>query len=122
LSLADLSTTVSEERLQTELWVMAHLRRCTVEGIPAVLVRRGARDGATVLVKINQLEAGCRVLSQVRDLDGRLGWLPALGGRLVEEPEADAYVARAVDRDPDLWVVEIEDRGGAMPFDGKILK
>lgn len=113
---------MSEARLPTELWVLAHLRRCAVEGIPATLVRRGAQDGATVLVKINQLEAGCRVLSQVRDLDGRLGWLPALAGRLVEEPEADAYVARAVDRDPDLWVIEIEDRKGDLPFDGKILK
>jgi hypothetical protein len=113
---------VSEAPLQTELWVMAHLRLCSVEGIPAALIRRGARDGAAVLVKINQLEAGCRLLAQARDLEGRLGWLPALAGRAVEEAEADAYVARAVDRDPDLWVIEIEDRAGRMPFEGRILK
>ncbi|MGH6933866.1 MAG: DUF1491 family protein [Dongiaceae bacterium] len=112
---------MSEARLPTELWVKAHLRRCTVEGIPATLVRRGAQDGATVLVKINQHGTGCRVFSQVRDLDGRLGWLPALAGRLVEEIEADAYVRRAVDRDPDLWVIEIENRDGGMPFEGGIL-
>jgi hypothetical protein len=110
-----------DDRLPTDLWVMAHLRRCSSEGIPAMLVRRGAAQGGTVLLKINQIEAGCRVLTQVRDLDGQLGWLPALAGQLVAEADADSYIARAVTRDPDLWVVEIEDRQGRHPFEGKIL-
>jgi hypothetical protein len=112
---------MSDDRLPTDLWVMLHLRRCSAEGIPAMLVRRGAAQGGTVLLKINQLEAGCRVLTQARDLDGQLGWLPALGGQLVAESEADGYIARAVGRDPDLWVVEVEDRQGRHPFEGKIL-
>lgn len=112
---------MADDRLPTDLWVMAHLRRCSREGIPAMLVRRGAAQGGTVLLKINQLEAGCRVLTQVRDLDGQLGWLPALAGQLVAEADADGYIARAVTRDPDLWVVEIEDRQGRHPFEGKIL-
>jgi len=52
---------------------------------------------------------------------GRLGWLGALDGASVGEAEADAYIARAVTRDPDLWVVEIEDRAGRHPFEGKVL-
>jgi len=31
-------------RLRSELWVAAYLRRCAVEGAPAVLRRRGARS------------------------------------------------------------------------------
>jgi hypothetical protein len=112
---------LSEERLPTELWVQAHLRRCSVDATPAALLRRGESERGTVLLKLNQIEAGCRILTQARDLDGRLGWLAALGGKLVPEADADAYIARAVERDPDLWVIEIEDRSGRNPFDGKVI-
>ncbi len=57
----------------------------------------------------------------MRDMDGKLGWMPALKGELVPEPEADEYIQRAVQRDPDLWVVEIETRDGSHPFEGKML-
>ena len=112
---------MSEERLPTELWVQIHLRRCSADATPVALLRRGEPERGTVLLKLNQIEAGCRILSQARDLEGRLGWLAALGGKLVPEAEADAYIARAIDRDPDLWVIEIEDRTGRNPFDGKVI-
>jgi len=112
---------MEEHRLPTELWVRAHLRRLIVDAIPAVIARKGSPHGGTVLLKLNQLEHGCRVLTQARDLDGNLGWLAAKGNALMPEAEADAYIARAVSRDPDLWVIEIEDRAGRHPFEGKVL-
>lgn len=110
---------MSDDRLPTDVWVMAHVRRCNAEGRPVVVARKGEAKGGTLLLKINQYEAGCRVLSQARDLDGKLGWLPAFKGALVPEDQADDYISRAVSRDPDLWVVEIEDRDGKHPFEGK---
>src|SRR3546814_3581409 len=85
---------MSEGRLPTETWVMAHVRRCNGEGVPAMVVRRGDRQGGIVVLKINQLEAGCRIFTQTRGLDGDLAWLPALNGALAPEAEADAYIAR----------------------------
>jgi hypothetical protein len=110
-----------ENRLPTELWVMAHLRQLTAAGVPATVARKGEPTFGTLLLKINLLNGTCRVLSQARDIEGRLGWLAALGGAPVPEPDADAYIARAVERDPDLWVVEVEDRHGRHPFEGRLL-
>ena len=100
---------------------MAHVRRLNAEGTPVVVARRGEAKGGTLLLKLNLLDQGCRVLTQARDLDGNLAWLAAFKGALVAEAEADDYIARAVQRDPDLWVVEIEHREGWHPFEGKLL-
>ena len=112
---------MEDDRLPTDVWVMAHVRQANASGMAAYVVRKGARLGGTVLVKLNQPDLGCRVLSQVRDLDGTMAWMTAHGAEPVPEAEADAYIARAVDRDPDLWVVEFEDRQGRNPFEGKEL-
>lgn len=110
-----------DDRLPTEIWVKAHLRRCHAEAIPVMVLHKGDTNGGTVLLKVLQRDAGCRLLSQMRDMEGRLGWLSALGAGLVPETEADAYIERAVARDPDLWVIEVESRDGSHPFEGKLL-
>ncbi len=109
---------MSQERLPSHLWVMAVVRRENAEGRPVMVLRKGERMGGGLLVKLNFLDGRFRVLVQQRDLDGRLGWMAALREADVTEPEAEGYIARAVQRDPDLWVVEIEDRQGRNPFAG----
>ena len=42
--------------------------------------RRGDKHGGMVMLKLNQRDAGCRVLSQTRDFDGRRAWLGAFNG------------------------------------------
>ena len=85
------------------------------------MVRRGDPIGGMVLLKINRLEQGCTMLTQTRDPAGRPAWLAAMAGALMPEADAEAYIARAVRRDPDLWVVEIESRSGEHPFEGRLL-
>ena len=111
---------MSDDRLPTRTWLQAHLRQLSIQGIGAAVLHSGEPMGGSILLKLNQRDLGCRVLSQQRGLDGALGWLAAFEGRLVGETEADAYIERAVGRDPDLWVVEIDDRAGRNPFEGKV--
>ena len=106
--------------LTTSLWVSAQIRLCDRRMIPAVVVRRGDPDAGTVLVKLNRFESGVTVLIQTSTLDGEQGWAKGTGAQPVKEPEADAYIARQVGRDPDVWVVEIEDRRGEWTPDGKV--
>ena len=108
-------------RLPTGLWVHAHLRRLFAEGIPATIAHKGDPTAGTVMLKLNQLERGCRVLTQVRDAVGDLCWMTALGGALVQEVEADAYIARSISHDSDLWVIEVEERNGRHPFEGRVI-
>ncbi|HNQ91639.1 MAG TPA: DUF1491 family protein [Alphaproteobacteria bacterium] len=110
---------MDDGRLPTSLWVEAHLRRLNEMGRGYYIVQKGAFAAGTVLLKINLLDGQARVLTQIRDMDGNLGWMAALGQERVAESDADAYIRRAMDRDPDVWVIEIEDKGGENPFEGK---
>lgn len=112
---------MEDDRLPTALWVDAHLRRLSVQGIPYYIVNKGAYGSGTVLLKIVAPGTGCRVLQQQRGLDGVLGWMALFKGAVTAEGEADSYLARAVQRDPDLWVIEIEDKNFANPFEGKAI-
>ena len=108
-------------RLPTEFWLRAGVRRCLSEGIGAYVVRRGEPTGGLVLLKLNLLGPGFRVLSRTTDMEGRPAWLAAFDGATVPEADADAYIDRSIKRDPDLWVVEIEHAEGWHPFEGAVL-
>jgi hypothetical protein len=112
---------MTEARLKTGLAVQAAVRLCGMRAVPVVVTRRGDPDAGTILVKLNQLERGCTVLTQTRSKDGAPAWLRATGPTPVSEADADAYIARQAKRDPDLWIVEVEDRDGGSPFPGAIL-
>lgn len=112
---------MTDARLKAEIWVKAQLRLCDIACIPAVVVRRGDADAGSVLLKINRLGGGCRVLGRAYTETGERAWLPATGDAPVKEDEADAYIRRQLDFDPDLWVLEIEDPEDRYSPDAPIL-
>lgn len=111
-----------EAKLRAKLWVQAQIRTCLAEGVPATVVRKGDADAGAVLIKINRGINGCDVYTQARNGEGVLGWLRATGTAPVSEADADAYIRRQVDRDYDLWVVEIEDPQGRPPAGGPLIR
>lgn len=110
-----------EARLPVHLWIDAHLKPLNDQGIFYYIQQRGERNTGTILLKISRLDGICLLLVQQRDLDGKLGWMNALRKEHVEEADADQYIQRAISRDPDLWVIEIEDRDLNNPFEGNLI-
>ena len=112
---------MSEARLKTEFWVQACVRRAGIDGIAVIVAHKGDATRGSVLVKLNRFEHGCIVLAETQDAEGAHAWLRGTGPEPVDEAAADAYIARNRQYDPDLWVIEVEDRAGRLPFEGKIL-
>jgi hypothetical protein len=108
-------------RIPISIWIDAHLRRLNEIGQGYYIVNKGAFDGGGFVLKISLLNGFCNVLTQIRDENGELGWMSATKDETIAETDADAYIHRAVGRDPDIWVIEIEDRGGQNPFKGKVI-
>lgn len=114
---------MSDDRLPTSLWVDAHLAQLSARGIPYYILNKGPEDSGIVLLKLfAPAERECCLLIQQRNFEGVMGWMHALGQNSVEERKADEYIARAIVRDPDLWVIEIEDAQMHNPFEGKIFE
>jgi hypothetical protein len=106
-------------RLKSALYVQALIRRAEVAGAAAYLVRRGAEEAGAVFVKLNRLGGTCLVLSPARRGEERV-WTKPLG-EATDEARASEYFARQIRFDPDIWIVEIEDREGRALVDEPIV-
>src|SRR6187402_3439110 len=105
-------------RLKSDIWVAAYLRRCQVEGSPAVLRRRGAEEAGAVFVKVDRLDgtadlygpAPQTAFDEAHPAD-RL-FVACMKTQPAPSADIEAYLARQIRFDSDLWIVEIEDRAG----------
>lgn len=107
---------MAEPRLAAGIWVSAYLRRLQLAHVPAYVLRRGDDTAGAVLVKCATLDGRASLWAREWDLDTDLRrW-----ARLNEacEAEIEAEIARHAARDPDLWVIEIENRTGETLLEG----
>ena len=92
---------------------MALVRRAQIGGAFATVARRGDSDAGAVLVKVATMNGRAKLYAPAQDGEGERIWLNLSNGSLGDEEAAiDAYARKRGDTDPDLWVIEIEDRQG----------
>ncbi|MGE0004911.1 MAG: DUF1491 family protein [Parvibaculaceae bacterium] len=102
-------------RLKAEIWVHAFLRRCFAQGRYGAVLRKGAAEAGAVYVVINRLDGSVMVLgpppgSAIDEAGERL-WAEVVPP-VTSAADLSAFIARLAKVDPDIWVVEVEDRAG----------
>ncbi len=112
---------MSEARLRTDLWVQAQVRICDLAVLPIVVRRRGDPDAGAVLLRLWRDRDLSLLLKRTTTTGGSFGWMVVGGRAEVDDPTAEAYIAREVGRDDDLWVVEIEDPRAQYQTDGPLV-
>ena len=80
------------------------------------MARRGFDGAGAVLLKLNRLDGTAQLLRPAWTDGDHRRWLARPPG---PEAEADEEIARETARDPDIWVLEIEDREGRHPLDDR---
>jgi len=97
--------------LSTDIWVAALIRRVELGGGFAMVIRKGDARAGSVLVKVlNRGDRTVRLYAEATRGDGERVWMrPALSE---QETDLDRYIERASKVDPDIWVVEVEDKDG----------
>ncbi len=111
---------MAEPRVKAGIWVSMALRMGNANGRYGAVVRKGDVDAGGILVVLRGKD-GMVVLSQVRTSEGEAAWMRSTGPDPVDEAAIDAYVARRVKADPDLWVIEFESPDLLPPFAGTII-
>jgi len=102
--------------LKSEIWVKAHLRRCFTSGLTAVVVNKGAPEAGAIHVQVTMSPDQLRVFSPAPgptyNDDGTRNWAQPLGELPVTAQVANDYFARQRSFDPDIWIIDIDDRQG----------
>ena len=88
----------------------AYLTRLRMFDIPAFVVAHGDDTGGAVLVKLTTLDGKAVLYQRSFDLmTGLRNWAELAGG---SDVDVDASIDRQRGFDPDVWVIEVEDRQG----------
>jgi hypothetical protein len=94
--------------LSTRFWVDAYLTRLRLSDIPAFVTAHGDDMAGSVLIKLNTLDGQAQLFQRMPDLmTGEHAWSALHKGL---EAEIDQSVTKQKSFDPDLWVIEVEDR------------
>ncbi len=104
-------------RLKSAIWVAAYLRRCQGEGVFGAVRRRGAEDAGAVYVKLALLDGNALLFApapQASYDDTRPAerTFVATTPQPVLEAKIEERLAKEISFDPDVWIVEIEDKAG----------
>lgn len=111
---------MSDERLPTDFMIAAQIRMASREGVPVTVRRRGDNSVGTIILKINLLNGTARVLAQARFND-EIVWNPVSRIDPMSDLDAENYMNRQAEIDPDSWLLEIEDKQGRHWFPGRVV-
>jgi hypothetical protein len=102
-------------RLKSEIWVGALLRRCASQGLFGAVVKKGAPEAGAIYVLVNHLDGAFHFFGPAPgasiDEEGERRWIEELPFPCTQQA-IDAVLGRRMKSDPDIWIVEIEDRKG----------
>jgi hypothetical protein len=109
-------------RLKSDIWVKAYVRRCAVGGNQAYVVRHGDDDAGAIYIRINRLDGTSDLYgpapATLGGLEADRRWIICMKSAPRPDSEVDEYLARETRTDPDLWIVEVEQRNGAHGLEG----
>ena len=96
-------------RVTTEFWISAYRTRLQLMEIPAFITSKGDATAGAILVKLNTLNGQACVFHRSYDADFNRAWVVLFEG---DERDVDQAISNQRGFDPDLWVIEVEDRDG----------
>jgi hypothetical protein len=103
-------------RLRSDIWVAAYIRRIEIEGLVAMLRKRGAPEAGAIFIKVDYLNGQSALYSpapqSLSSSDGVRNFRRTHQLETLETIDIEAKIIKEQKFDSDLWLVEVEDRQG----------
>ncbi len=109
-------------RLRSDIFAAALIRRAEAQGAVAMLRRRGSAEAGALFIKLDRLDGRAAVYGPAPQSEALPEGVDRLFSKVhandwVDPAEAEARLKREIMFDPDLWIIEIEDRDGRVFVD-----
>lgn len=99
------------------LRISAALRSLDQNFTPYYILQKGNEFSGTILLSLIQPDGTIILNAQQRNEQYKLTFMPVHKEVSLAPDKAHEYIQRAMKRDPDLWVIEIETRENQTYFD-----
>jgi hypothetical protein len=103
-------------QLKSEIWVKAYLRQAAAAGAMATIVRHGDDDAGAIFVKVRRPDGHAALYGPapagMADMAVDRRFARLLDDSDTEEATVDKRLADEQRFDPDVWLIEVEDRQG----------
>ena len=113
-------------RVKTEIWVKAYLRRCMSEGCAGYVVASGDDHAGAVFIHIDNLDGGHWLFGPAPaglfETSDERRWCSCFPQSPVTVEQTNSYLADQKRYDPDLWIVELEDKLGRHFLDDQLVE
>lgn len=95
-------------RLTSRMTIDALFRRVRADGGFAAVLARGDESAGAILLLCRERGVVKSLQERTAGLDGGYRWTPCGPQDAESESERDSYMQRRRDRDPDLWLIELD--------------
>jgi hypothetical protein len=101
-----------QQRLTSAILVGALVRLAGQEGGAGYILHKGDPDAGAIILMIREKGRICAVLERILTVDQGYQWRSTISQNIEIEQEIMDNLYRRRDRDPDLWLVELDIANG----------
>jgi hypothetical protein len=113
-------------RINSDIWVKAYMRRCESGGASVYVVRRGDDVRGAVYIKVSRMDGTATLFGPAPSLAygdaAERQWVRQHKDETRPERDIDQELARQIEFDNDIWIIEVEARGGQHFLDDWLAK